>query len=92
MAQQPNRTSHEPEDPAPCGGDRRLRFPGCNLLVSPDVIHPYPGGSMQVSVLIPSSPMLVGRHLYLQVAGLGSVYPNGLAISAGLDTRIGNTF
>lgn len=79
--------------PAPLPVDlAAIGVPGCNLLVSPDVINSYPGGSMQVSVLIPSNPMLVGRHLYLQVAGLGSVYPNGLAISAGLDTRIGNTF
>jgi hypothetical protein len=69
-----------------------IGVPNCNLLVSPDVIQSYAGGSMQQSLLIPANPLLVGQHIYLQVAGLGSGYPNGLAISAGLDTRIGNTF
>lgn len=65
-------------------------FPGCNLLVSPDAIVSYGGGNRQVPMALPNDPLLTGLRFFLQVAGLGAGYANGVGFSNALNVFVGN--
>lgn len=66
-------------------------LPGCELLVSPDVLQVEVARSNKATwqLPIPNSPLLAGIRLYAQATLPSAATPAGIEVTAGLALRIG---